>query len=323
MSGKTHVVGHRTPRSRISPLGFGNQTLGGVNPTTVEGLLGRSFTGTRQNQAYTTTGISTAITDYDAGRRLAYRSIQLDTVPGGWAAAATGAADAQITTFCQNVQNAARWNAANPFLVCLHHECTLSPFGTATFTASDYKAMWQHIVPFCDSNGWTVHRSDGTYNANGVIDFALVGWDRMFVGANGIGGPTAGQGIDDVDPGSQYYRYLGSDVYNPIDSPGVLRYSTDASLLVTPLINASISRGKDFIIGEMGCEDAATSQDHTNKAAWIDSFRSLILARGAHKPGVCRALLLTIKASAENYNVDSSPEALAAFQRLAASTYFS
>jgi hypothetical protein len=87
-------------------------------------------------------------------------------------------------------------------------------------------------------------------------------------------------------------------------------------------VNAAITRNKDFVIGEMGCEDGATTTDHTNKAAWLDSLRVGLIARGASKPGVCRALLTTIKASAENYNVDSSAESLAAYQRLGASTYF-
>ena len=322
MTRRTRSHPQKTPRTRICTLGYSNQVLGGVNVATVESLLGRSFTGLRQNQAYTTTGWATAITEYDAGRTLTYRSIQFDAFPGGWAAVATGGADATMTTTFNGIQTANRWNAQNPALICLHHECTLSPFGTAGFLAADYKAMWQHLVPFADAGGWTVHRSDGTYNPNGVLDFALVGWDRMFVGANGVGPPTAGQGIDDVDPGKQYYRYLGTDLYNAIDSPGVLRYGTDAATLLNPFIAACVTRNKDFIIGEMGCEDAATTTDHTNKAAWLDSMRQILISRGAHQPGVCRALLTTIKASAENYNVDSSAESLAAFQRLSASTYF-
>ena len=313
---------HHQAATRVCTLGYSNQVLGGVDPLVVEGQIGRTFTGLRQNQAYTVTGWSVAVTEFDAGRTFTYRSIQFDAFPGGWAAVATGGADATLTTTFNNLRAAGRWNAQNPAAICLHHECTLAPFGTAGFLAADYKAMWQHVVPFCDAQGWTVHRSDGSYNPNGVLDFWLVGWDRMFVGTGGVGPPTAGQGFDDIDPGPQYYYGIGNDHYNNLDAPGVLRYGTDAGVLLNPVIAAAVSRNKDFIIGEMGCPDGATTQDHVNKAAWIDSTRQILISRGRYKPGVCRAMLLTIKASAENFNVDSSAESLAAFQRLGASTYF-
>lgn len=297
------------PAARVAVLGYSNQILGGVVVGDVETLIGRSFHGLRQNQAYTSTGVATAVTEFDAGRTTSYRSIQFDTAPGGWAAVATGVADTQLTAFCNAVIAANRWTTQNPFLVCLHHEATLSPFGTAGFSAADYKAMWAHCVPMMLATG-------------APIAFAYVGWDRMFVGANGIGPPTAGQGVDDLDPGSTLYRYIGSDVYNAIDSPGVLRYGLSASTLLEPIRQAAVSRGKDWVIGEMGCEDGTTTQDHTNKAQWLDSLRVYLDGLGATSPGVCRVMLTTLKASAENYNVDSSAESIAAWQRLGHDAYY-
>ncbi len=314
--------------TRVCAFGYSNQVLGGVDPLVVETQIGRTFTGLRQNQAYTVTGWSVAASEYDAGRVVTYRAIQFDTAPGGWAAVATGSVDSTVLTTMANLRATNRWNAQNPALICLHHEPTLAPFGTAGFLAADYIAMWEHLVPLLDTNGYTVHDRHGVYNPNGIIELAYVGWDRMYVGAGGVGPPTAGQGYLDLDPdknqpaGTSLYRYLGSDVYNNLDSPGVLRYGTDALTLLTPLVNAAVAKNKDFIIGEMGCPDGTTTQDHVNKAAWLDSLRVGLIARGAHKPGVCRALLTTIKASSENFNVDSSAESLAAFQRFGVSTYF-
>jgi hypothetical protein len=43
----------------------------------------------------------------------------------------------------------------------------------------------------------------------------------MFVGSGGVEPPTAGQGIDDLDPGSTLYTYR-NDHYNNLGAPGVL-----------------------------------------------------------------------------------------------------
>jgi hypothetical protein len=297
------------PTSRVAVLGYSNQVLGGVVVSDVETLIGRQFHGLRQNQAYTVTGVSTAVTEYDAGRTFSYRAIQFDTLPGGWAAAANGDADTQMLALCTSIINAGRWTAQNPFVICLHHEATLSPFGTTGFLAADYKAMWAHLVPLMLATG-------------APIAFAYVGWDRMFVGSGGVGPPTAGQGIDDLDPGPSLYTYIGNDHYNNLDAPGVLRYGTYAGTLLNPVIAAAVARGKDFILGEMGCPDGTTTLDHQNKAAWLDSTRVILDGQGAIGPGVCRAMLTTIKASSENFNVDSSAESIAAWQRLGSDTYY-
>lgn len=329
VSGETLAARHGQAATRVSYLGYSNQVLGGVDPLVVQTQIGGAFTGLRQNQAYTTTGIATAITEYDAGRTLQYRSIQVDTLPGGWAAVTAGNADAQFTTFAQNVMaNPTRWNPGNPFIVSFSHEASndLGVLGTAQQEIDAYR----HVRDLFDSLGATVYSKTGHY-LGGPIKMAYVGWDRMFVGANGVGPPTAGQSYDDFDPdkgsspapaGTSYYEFAGSDVYNVVDSPGVLRYGTSAATLIQPIIDAAVARGKDWIIGEFGVGDGATAQDHTNKATVVDGTRTLLVSRGRYKPGVCRALLLTIKASAENFNVDSSAESLAAFQRLRASTYF-
>lgn len=328
-TGAQGLTGSAYAPQDVCVLGYSNQVLGGVVVGDVETLIGRQFHGLRQNQAYTVTGWTTASSEYDLGRTATYRSIQFDTLTGGWAAAATGAADATLITTFNNLRTTGRWNAANPAFICLHHEATVSPFGTAGFTAADYIAMWQHIVPVLDANGFTVHDRFGAFNSNGIIELCYVGWDRMFVGANGIGGPTAGQGVNDLDPdtglpaGQTMYRYIGSDVYNNLDSPGVLRYGTDAGVLLRPLIAAAVARNKDLIIGEMGCPDGTTTLDHQQKATWLDSLRVILDGQGNTSPGVCRAMFTTIKASTENFNVDSSAESLAAWQRIGQDAYYS
>lgn len=297
--------------SQVCVLGYSNQNLGTTSIPAIESLMGRSFHGLRQNQQYTVTSISTAITEYDAGRTLQYRSIQFNTAPGGWAAAAAGTFDSQLVTFCNNVTAAGRWTAQNPFWVCLHHEATTSGgvFGTAGFSAADHKAMWQHCVPVMLATG-------------APIAFAYVGWDRMFVGANGVGPPTPGESFDDLDPGPSFYSRIGSDPYNSVDSPGVLRYGTDAAVLLEPIRLAAVARNMDWMCGEMGCQDGATTQDHVNKAAWTDSLRTYLDGLGTIGPGVCRVLLTTHE-SAGLYNADTSAESSAAWQRLGFDSYYS
>jgi hypothetical protein len=309
-AGATGYTGWAFPANDVCVLGYSNQTSPTDIPT-LEAAIGRSFHGLRQNQQYTVTSISTAITEYDAGRTLSYRSIQFNTAPGGWAAAATGTFDAQLVAFCNNVTAAGRWTSQNPFWVCLHHEATTSGavFGTPGFSAADHKAMWQHCVP--------VMRATGA-----PIAFAYVGWDRMFVGANGIGPPTAGQSFDDLDPGVAFYDRIGSDPYNQPDSPGVLRYGTSAATLLEPIRVAAVARNMDWMMGEMGCADGATQADHTNKAAWLDSVRVYVDGLGTTSPGVCR-VLLTTQETPSLYNWDSSPEALDAGKRFGFDSYYS
>lgn len=302
------------PPTAVIPIGYSNQNLGSTNVAAIEAILGRKFHGLRQNQQYTNptlTGPSGAIAEFDAGRTLSYRSIQFNTAPGGWAAAATGAFDSQLVAFCNNVIAAGRWTLENPFWVCLHHEATTSGgvFGTPGYSAADHKAMWQHCVPVMLATG-------------APIRFAYIGWDRMFVGANGIGPPNAGEGFDDLDPGATLYSRIGSDPYNQVDSPGVLRYGTDAATLLDPIRQAAIARGMDWMIGEVGCADGATTQDHVNKAAWWDSVRQYLDAIPADAAsGVCRAMLTT-QESGGLYNWDSSAEATAAAARLGGDPYF-
>jgi hypothetical protein len=330
-SGETLAKKHSQASTRVCTLGVSDQALGGVVIATVEGQIGRIFTGLRENADISTNWVNTGshITQYGNGKTTSYRACQNDPATETYAAAIAGTYDASWTTLVTNIRNSGKWTPTNPFILCYGHETTVAqwaPLGTA----QQFIDAYRHFRNLTDSLGATVRTKNGTYQG-GCIVMAYVGWDRMFVGANGIGPPTAGQGVDDYDPdkgsspapaGSSYYEYLGSDVYNVLDSPGVLRYGTDALTLLAPLVNAAVARNKDFIIGEMGCPDGATSQDHTNKALWLDSLRLGLIARGRYKPGVCRALLTTVKASVENYNVDSSAESLAAFQRLGASTYF-
>ena len=296
--------------SQVAVLGYSNQTSPTDIPT-LEAAIGRGFHGLRQNQQYNNTSISFAITDYDAGRTFSYRSIQFNTAPGGWAAAATGTFDSSLVALCNAITAANRWTTQNPFWLTLHHEATTSGgvFGTTGFLAADYKAMWAHCVPVMLATG-------------APIAFAYVGWDRMFVGQNGVGPPTAGQSFDDLDPGTSLYSRIGSDPYNQVDSPGVLRYGTNAATLLDPIRNAALARDMDWMMGEMGCSDGSTSQDHLNKAAWLDSLRTYVNTLGAYGPGVCRAVLTT-QETGSLYNWDSSAEALAAGARFGGDTYFS
>lgn len=314
---------------RVCYLGVSDQALGGVVLVDVEALIGRSFTGFRQNSD-TPTGwasVSAHSTNYtNSGRTFTYRAIQVKT-SGTWAEVIAGTHDAVLTSLSDAiVALPSKFNAGNPFYVCFHHEASLdsTPLGGPSGTAQQRIDAYRHVRNHLNGRG-SLHENGGP------IVLADVGWDRMFVGTNGVGGPTAGQGVNDFDPdrgsspaaaGFSYYGPTGSDVYNAVDAPGVLRYGTDAAVLLEPLRDAAIARGKDYLIGEFGCADGATTQDHVNKAAWLDSARRFIRGQGRHGPGRCIAVLSTVKASVDLYNVDSSSESLAAWRRWGRDEYF-
>lgn len=314
---------------RVCYLGVSDQALGGVVLTDVEALIGRKFTGFRQNADTPPnwSSISAHSNGYtNNGRTFTYRAIQVKT-SGTWAEVIAGTHDATLTTFSDAiVALPTKFNFGNPFYVCFHHEASIdsTPLGGPSGTAQQRIDAFRHVRNHFNGRG-SLHENGGP------IMLADVGWDRMFVGANGVGGPTAGQGVNDFDPdrgsspaaaGFSYYGPTGSDVYNPLDAPGVLRYGTDAATLLEPLRDAAIARGKNYMIGEFGCNDGSTTQDHRNKADWIDSARRFIRGQGRHGPGRCIAVLTTVKASAENYNVDSSAESLAAWRRWGRDEYF-
>lgn len=311
-----------------------NQTLGGVVVTDVEVLVGRPFRGLRQNQDITVTGWSNASTFYDQGYTKTYRSIQIADV-GGWAAVTAGTWDATLTSTAQNLMAlSTRFNTANPALVCFHHETSLDstqgPTPGVVGTNQEYIDAYRHVRNLFDSLGATRLTKTGTANG-GPIEMAYNVWDRMLVGANGIGGPTANQGVDDLDPdkgsspapgGTSYYEWFSFDCYNDVQSVGVMKYGTDAATLLGPARTAAVARSKDWFMPEFGCGDGATQADHDNKAAWLDSVRLWLQGASQTSPGVCRLIDLTFKSSAEGYMVDSSPEALAAYRRLCRSEYF-
>lgn len=326
-SPRTHR--RRARARRVCYLGVSDQALGGVVLTDVEALIGRSFTGFRQNADTPPNwaSISAHSNGYtNSGRTFSYRAIQVKT-SGTWSEVIAGTHDAALASLASAiVAIPTKFNAANPFYVCFHHEASIdsTPLGGPSGTAQQRIDAFRHVR--------TVWNASSSLRENGgPIVLADVGWDRMFVGALGVGGPTAGQGVNDFDPdqgsspaaaGFSYYGPTGSDVYNVVDSPGVLRYGTDAAVLLEPLRDHAIARGKDYMIGEFACPDGATTQDHRNKAAWIDSARRFIRGQGRHGPGRCIAVLATVKSSSDNYMVDSSAESLAAWRRWGRDEYF-
>lgn len=328
---------NRRPRARhrnVCALGVSNQVLGGVDLDAAATLIGRPWRGLRQNQDIATLGWTTASSFYDLGYRETYRSIQTSAV-GGWALLAGGTYDSNLTSIANNLAAlSTRWNGKHPALVCIHHEASISatthtPAGNQG-TPQDRINAFRHARDFWDAMEATTFSKTGEY-LGGPIMLVDVGWDRMFVGANGVGAPTAGDDFDAFDPdrgsspvsaGTHIARRIGSDVYNDLGTDGELKYGTDAAILLEPIRDKARAKGVDWMIGEFGCADGARHVDHVNKAKWMDSARRFIHGQGKAGPGVCRHLFATVKSSAELYTVDSSAESLAAWNRFARDPYF-
>lgn len=302
-------------------LGYSNQLV--TDPQSVERLIGRTFNGLRQNQNISVSGWSTAISEYALGRRLTYRSVDINS--GTWADVTAGTHDTELLAIASNLAAAGLWSPSNPAYICFMHEATVA--GNSVYgTGQDYINAYRHVVDLWDANGYTAVKKDGTANG-GPIVMVLVHFQRAFTNTLELGGtetPPAGLAHADFDPdggsspapgGTTYYSGIGIDGYNSITSPGHLKYGTTASNLFSGVVAQAAATGKFTFVGEFGCEDGTTTTDHTNKADWLDSCRAYFKTLVGTQQQL-RALLLTVKTSAENYNVDSSAQATAAFQRL-------
>lgn len=327
MTGKTRVLQRRFSRTQVCTLGYSNQTSPTDIPT-LEASLGRKFHGLRQNRQLTDASAQnwqTAIDDYNAGRGpITYRSIQLNT--GLYTDVTSGVWDATLTTWFNNLKAANLWQPGHAILTFMHEVALAS--NDFLGTSQNFIDAYRHIRLLGDSLGVSYQSVTGHY-IGGPAKWAYTGWLRQFTNGS-VDSPTAGKSYSDYDPdlgsspaptGTTYYDYVSVDPYNNLVS-GSLKYGTNAATLLDGPRNAAITRGKEWMIGELGCQDGATSQNNTDKAAWLDSVRVYLNGLGSHGPGVCRHLLTT-QETGSLYNWDSSAEALAAGQRLAASTYFS
>lgn len=319
------------PTKGTTVFGYSDQALGGIVPADIERLIGRKYNGFRQNADIPANWASTSAhnTQFNNGRFLSYRALQITT--GLWTDINAGTYDSQLTAFASSIVGFGKWSPSNPFYVAFQHEATL-PANTGLGTGQDFINAYRYVVDFFDAAGYTAVKKDGTANG-GPLVMVLVHFERAFTNTLELGGtetPPAGLAHADFDPdggsspapgGTTYYSGIGIDGYNAITSPGHLKYGTTASNLLGGVVAQAAATGKFTFFGEFACEDGTTTTDHTNKADWFDSVRAYISSLNG-TPQQTRALLTTIKSSAENYNPDSSPQALAAYSRLALDSTF-
>ncbi|MGH7486654.1 MAG: hypothetical protein ACREMY_13805, partial [bacterium] len=264
---------------------------------------------------------------YDDGWKRNYRAIQVSGATG-WADVAAGTYDTDLADLVTDLSAlSADFNPSNPFILCFHHETTVSwgSYGTA----QEFIDAFRYVRDYLDAASMTVYSKTGEY-LGGPIQMAYIGWNRMFT--NGaVDSPPVGESYTDLDPdqgsspapaGTSYYEWCGSDVYNQVLSAGTLKYGTDAATLLDDIVAQATSRGKDFIIGEFGVGDGSTQADHDNKADFLTSAKDYFITLGQDGPGVCRGIWLTIKSSVDKFNVDSSPDAQAAYRDFVTDPYF-
>lgn len=309
----------------VCVLGVSNQVLGTQTLANVEAEQGRPFRALRQNQNINTTGWSSAVGfAQDSGYRTTYRDIQLDDLDS-WANVPTGGYDTQLTAIFTNLlADASEFDTV--YLTFTHETSIAGDAGAGT--APEFAAAFKYIRLMADAMGVSRWSVSGEW-IGGPAVWCYCGWDRMFVGLNGVGPPDAADSYDTydpdqvADPGTSLYELVASDVYNDFDTGEDLKYGLDAATLVQPIIDAALARGKDWMIGEMGCADGTTTLSHQNKAAWLTSFADLIESCGDTGPGVCRLICTTVKISSSNFQPESSAESLAAWREFVNRPYFS
>jgi hypothetical protein len=194
-----------------------------------------------------------------------------------------------------------------PFFLAIHHEPENEVISTAGsgFTAADYAAMYRHVVLRL--------RADGVTNAVFVMDY--------------MGAPKWGEQswFSDLYPGDDVVDWIAEDPYS-VGSGGVWR--SDFAGTVNRRDGSSwpgfytwatsAHPGKPVMLAEWG-----VTEDPLNPAAKATFFDTM-LAQSALFPDIKALVYWSSPGSnpADATSIDSDPAALAAFQRLAASTEY-
>lgn len=342
-TGATSATVNRPPVG-ICTLGYSPQEVF-PDVATIEALMGRSFSGARRNSAFSTLTWTQNQADYTAGYHTNFRNANWQTtnpspppnvLPMGWASVTSGTYDvSNLKPLVDDLLTGGHpWTPANPLLLAIHHEQALdttnqSGVGT-NGTVQDYIDEFRHTRLYLDGRGATAYSVTGQYLGGPLLVYWIM-YQASLIG-NQLGDPPlSGKTYIDLDPnlgsshapaGTSYYDGIGIDHYNNIGT-GHLKFGTDASPVLSPLVALATSKGMNFIIPEFGVEDDGLGTTiSAEKAAYFTSVRGYLAGLGTIGPGICTFLGCTV-GSASNYYPTSSAQSSAAFALFGSDRYYS
>jgi len=293
-------------------------TLGAwtTNFAQLQSNVGITFRGLRHNQ-----GMQTPIPAerelqwFDQGHWLIYRNCNAETLgPKGnrvclsWRSIANGAHDTFFSNGANNLLRDKRFTRLRPYLFCFHHEQVVNNSHQcgkgACGSPADYVAAYRHVRRLFDAAGATVSHG-------GNVKFVWSPTASQFrVPDHPYGAPT-------VDPGPDYYDYVGTDAYNRF-SGGRLQFTAPAAMLGA-VHDYAVKRKKRIVIAEFGIQDGPSLAHHTAKATFLLKTASLIQSWGSSGAGSVYTWMFS---SLGSDAIDSSPQALAAMKKVVAMSFF-
>jgi hypothetical protein len=308
-----------TPLLRANPAwASGSCTLGvwATNLSSLESKLGFKFCGIRYNQAMNCP-IPTPreLAWVDQGRWMMYRNVNAQTrnssggiVCRSWKSIASGYYDNYFIHGARAIKGDSRFTAQRPYLFSFHHEQIVKSDhqcgNSACGTPDQYIAAYRHVRTLFGREGATVREG-------GNVRFVWTPTASQFRMADGpFGAPK-------VDPGPQYYDYVGVDGYNRL-SHGALLFSDPAEML-GPAHDYAVARGKQLLIAEYGVEDGSTIPSHVAKEDFMLATAAEIKSWGTSGPGSAIGWLFS---STDGYRLDSSPAAIHGTREIVAMPFF-
>lgn len=307
-------------------LGIYSDETSGHTLDKLENELGRKFAYQRVNASFDGSGIPTDRDDNwaDAGYRI-YHNANAETsgaataqpLWGGWAAVASGSADAYFHDMTARVKADNRFSPTKTFDLSLHHEqCVNSPsqcgVGCAG-TTEDYKAFFRYVAGICHADGATIDEGGPMR----LVWTPAVSQFKETVEATATKcDPNLKADGTTID--GHYYHLVGLDLYSRITKNGLS--IADPTVYLGIVSAYAKERGLKWMIGEYGCQDGTSAESHAEKANFFTKTLAGLKSLGTGIGG-CEYLCYSHIAPGKNW-VDSSGVSLAAFKTLAKDPWF-
>jgi hypothetical protein len=209
---------------------------------------------------------------------------------------ADGQVDTYINAWAQDFKSL-------PYTVVVRFDWEMNGFwfgfsaGANGNTSADYVAMWRHV--------------HDVFTANGVTN---VRWFWC---------PNTSDGIGDFSPdypGDAYVDYVGVDLFNWGTFHSANSWQTFTQLMTQSYgLLSTLTSSKPIILGEIGsCDTIYNGGTGDTKEAWITS--AFLTEIPQSFPRIVAFMWFNESKSGEcNFQIDSTPATLAAFQQVAAS----
>ena len=224
-----------------------------------------------------------------------------------WAGVARGTADARIDKLSAYIKA----NVSEKFFMVLHHEpeAAVNQKAGSGMTAKDYAAMYRHTVQRMRANGVT----------NVLFTMAYMNYEQW----------NNASWWKDLYPGDDVVDWLGVDSYNNAQPGGfhtgdflyLANRTTDKTLFPGWYTWASTQHPtKPLMIAEWGVYDESPVINGANKAAVFDT----VLPQLAMLPKIKALVYFETESDQAGRDIrpDDTPEALAAFRKIAADPRF-